>query len=435
MAHNRGIGIPDALISHYGHTVNGKAPGALFSPGDGLGADDLLDALQRSAGDPRRSRALVISLPFCPVRCLNCDNDAVITHDRRRIDQYLGRMAREMKMLVDAVGYRPRLQQLHQAGGSPNYLDELQLAALMSVVQEHFLIDDATDMSLDANPKRTSATQLQLLRGLGFDRISFGIRELDAAVQLAIGRTSSPEMVRDVFETARDAGFTTIGTDIVYGLPCQTSDGIRRTLDVLLSLAPDRIACYPFSRHAASRVHQSALAHCMMPSLADKMALFNDVVEALSDDYEWIGIDSFALPDDDLSRAQAENRLHRSWLGYSHLPNAETHGMGTSAITDLDNICVQNHTTIEHWSEAIDDNRFAVRGGTRLDPDQRAQRDAVRALMCNQTLTGISALFRDSEVAAAQWDAFEREGLVTITGDSLRMTEAGRYALPHLLTH
>lgn len=429
------ISIPRALLSHYGRVNTHEAQEVLFGPSANIGHAALSHALRSSASDPATPRALCVSLPFCPVRCLNCENDAIITHDGSRIDRYLDGIEQEATLLTETLGFRPRLQQLHLAGGSPNYLQDRQLVRLMAILDDHFIITEDTEHSLDANPKSTSPSQLALLKALGFDRISLSIRDMDPRVQLAIGRTLSFDMIQDVFNSARDVGFRTIDTDILYGLPCQTEDGIQSTIDHIRQLSPDRIACFAFSRRAAASLsHQSALDHCTMPSLADKLAIFNSIVEGLSDDYEWIGLDSFAKPDDELAIAQREKRLHKSWVGYSHLPNVETHGLGTSAVTDLDDICVQNATQLASWAEALSNDEFPVRGGTLLGNNHRAQRDAIRALMCNMELHDYSALFDDDEWMEETWDKLAEQGLLTIDSGVMRISEEGRFVLPQILS-
>jgi oxygen-independent coproporphyrinogen-3 oxidase len=434
MTLNSEQGVPRALLRHYCRIGTHTAPPALFDATGTIGHQAFRQAL-RSEPDADARRALHISLPFCPVRCLNCENDSIITHDGRKIDRYIDDIEREAELLVETLGFRPRLQQLHLGGGSPNYLVDRQLVRLMGIVDEHFVVDDETEQSLDANPKRTSLSQLNLLRGLGFDRISLSIRDLDPSVQLAIGRTLSVDMIRDVFDNARDAGFRTVGTDIMYGLPCQTTDGINRTLDALLALSPDRIACYAFSRKAAARAHQSALDHCTMPSIADKLAIFNSIVEGLAGEYAWIGLDSFAKHQDELSVAQAEKRLFKSWIGYSPLPNAQAHGLGVGAISDLDEICVQNHADVGQWSDALSHDEFPIRSGTPLGHHHRAQRDAIRALMCNMELHDYAALFDDSQWPEGTWKNYAQEGIVTIDDGVMRVTNEGRFMLPQLLAH
>ncbi len=433
MPANSNLDVPNALISRYSHIGSGDVNDALFCPQNGVDQKQYRKALSESDDAANTPGSLYVHLPFCPVRCLNCDNNAVITHDTAPVDRYLDTLEHELHLVTDTTGTARPLQQLHLGGGSPNYLNDRQLVRLMAIVDEHFCIDDDTELSMDANPRRSSPSQLALLRSLGFERVFFGIRELDPQVQLAIGRTTSPDMVRDVFETAREAGFRTIGVDVMYGLPCQTEDGLKRTLDNLLALSPDRIACVSFTRKAAQRVHQTAIDRCAVPSLADKLVLFNALVQGLTGDYDWIGLDNFAKPDDELAKAQAEHRLHRSWLGYSHLPPTDLFGIGTNAISDFKDLCVQNHLTLEPWHESVGEGAFPIRGGIRLSTEQRQQRDAIRELMCNMELKDYSALMDRDESVEATWTGYAEDGLLSITSESMRLTHEGRYLLPHLL--
>lgn len=425
--------VSQALMNHYSRIGTVKAEAVLFDPGNGVKHTDLEDAIRQQDASAAKPRALHVKLPFCPVRCLHCDNDTVITHDPSRIDRYLDGLENEIALLTRTIGTKPYLQQLHLGGGSPNYLSDTQLVRLMGMVDDHFSMDDDTQASLEANPRTTSPSQLSLLYGLGFDQIKFSLGDLDPAVQLAIGKSMSVDMVRDVFDTARDVGFTSITTDILYGLPCQTSTGIRRTLDSILSLSPDRVACSAFSRRAATRAHQSGIDHCTMPSLADKMALFNAIVEELSGDYKWIGLDSFAKTDDALTFAQAENRLFKSYIGYSDKPTPDIHGVGTSAISDLEQICAQNHVDQTPWQQAIAADELPVRGGIQLSESHRAQRNALRALICNMELDDYAPLINGDEQAEETWGRYARDGLVEITAGAMKVTNEGRYLLPHIL--
>jgi len=427
------LDVPNALISQYGRIGSGKDNDVLFCRANGVSQDEYRQALTDSNDATSAPRSLYVHLPFCPVRCLNCDNNSVITHDTAPVDRYLDTLERELQLITLSTGVARPLRQLHLGGGSPNYLNDRQLVRLMAIVDEHFCIDDDTELSMDANPRRSSPSQLALMRSLGFERVFFGIRELDPKVQLAIGRTTSPDMVRDVFETAREAGFRTIGVDVMYGLPCQTEDGLKRTIDSLLALAPDRIACVAFTRKAAERIHQTAIDRCAVPSLADKLVLFNALVQGLKGDYEWIGLDNFAKSEDELAIAQTEHRLHRSWLGYSHLPPTDLFGIGANAISDFGDLCVQNHLTPDPWHESVAEGAFPIRGGIRLSTQQRLQRDAIRDLMCNMELEDYSPLMGCDESVEATWTGYAEDGLLSITSESMRLTHQGRYLLPHLL--
>lgn len=426
--------IPNRLISRYSHIGSSRANDDLFGPTNAISQQDFREALDTRIDAGKSTSSFYVHLPFCPVRCLNCDNNAVITHEAAPIDRYLDSLERELTMVSQTAGNSRPLQQIHLGGGSPNYLNDRQLVRLMAMIDDCFNIDDNTEMSLDANPKRTSPSQLALLGNLGFDRIHFGLRDLDPKVQLAIGRTTSKEMIRDVFETAREAGFSTIGVDMMYGLPCQTEDGLKRSVEELIALLPDRIACTAYSRRTLDRNHQVAIDQCTMPSLADKLSLFNALVDGFSTDYDWIGLDNFARHDDELSKAQAERRLHRTWLGYSHLPPTDLFGFGTNAVTDLRAICVQNHLQPKQWHEAIGSGDFPIRGGVHLRAEHRLKRNAIRGLMCNMEIEDYSALMGSDEATERTWAGYATDGLLSITPEAMRLTPQGRYLLPHLLS-
>lgn len=423
--------IPSLLVSRHGRIGRSMPDDNLFRPGS---LDhDAYAAILRREGHLDDVASLYVHLPFCPVRCLDCESNSVITHNRRQIDEYLDALERELHLLGAALGQTIRLQQLHLGGGSPNYLDERQLVRLMAMIDDTFERDETTDCSLDANVRHSSPSQFVMLNSLGFSRIFFGIRDVNPSVQFAIGRNASVDMIRDVFDTARDCGFATVGTDILYGLPCQTSSGIESTIEVLRKLSPDRISCNAFSRHASERAHQNAIDNCRVPSLADKLAQFNTIVRGLSDDYEWIGLDNFSRHDDELATAQANRTLKRDWLGYSHLPECRQFGIGTNAITDVNAGCMQNLVEIDKWKEALHHNRMPISGAVLLDGRQRQQQAAIKQLMCNGELQDFSDLFDDPDNLDDAWAGLTRTGLLELRDATVRLTDQGRYLLPHLL--
>jgi oxygen-independent coproporphyrinogen-3 oxidase len=424
--------LPRVIIGRYSQIGSATRNDCVFGQRTEVSAEHYREALVASASKPGR-KALYVHLPFCPVRCLDCNSNTVVTHNRKHIDDYLDHLSRELDLLTRATGPRIELQQLHLGGGSPNYLSESQLLRLMGMIDDAFVRDEQTFGSLSANPRRTSPSQLALLTALGFDSISFGLRDLDLSVQAALGRRTSFSTLADVFQLARDTGFATVGTDILYGVPCQTTDGIRRTVDRLLELSPDHIACNAFNRHANERPHQSAIDQCRVPSLADKLAQFNCIVQLLSHDYEWIGLDNFAKPGHVLAEAQAENRLSKNWIGYSHMPATDLYGIGTNAISDVEGICVQNQLEIDPWQSALLQNELPIRGGLSLTDEDRRYRHEIQHLVCNGELGDDAQLFDHLEDPSSSWSHFVRDGLLTVTSDKVRLSDQGRFLLPHLL--
>jgi len=402
----------------------------LSAAGREIEASDYADALRLARADVDNDLSLYVHLPFCPSRCLTCDHDTSVSHDNRQIDSYLDAIEREAELVTEHFGSGRRLQQLHLGGGTPNYLTELQLVRLLDIIERHFDIDGATETSLEANAHRASMAQLSLLHGLGFRSLNLELRDLDAHVQEALGRRQSLPVVRDVIETARSIGFERVSADLVYGLPRQTTDSIRETIDKLIGLEPDRIACYTYSRRPDSYQHQHAVDQAQMPSLADKVAIFSRIVDGLHGaGYDWVGLDCFARSDDPITRAHKAGSLHRNWIGYTDQPGRNLLGLGSSATTDLSTICVRNQSSIERWRGALESGQLPVERGTRLTAAQRQRRQVLSDLMCNLHVSQNPFLDDDEDNTLR---CLEADGFVEISNEGVAITETGRYALHQL---
>ncbi len=373
--------------------------------------------------------SIYVHLPFCPSRCLSCDHETTVTHDSSVIDRYLDSLDREVTQVTDRIGRKRHALQVHLGGGTPNYLSDPQLARLAEILETHFTNDAETETSLEASPTRSSWTQLALLRGLGFRRINFEVRDLDKEVQMALGRSNSQSILQDVFDNAHAAGFETVSMDLVYGLPNQTLASIRRTISQIVELQPDRVACFAYSRRPEAFIHQRAINPASLPSLGDRLAMFNAVVEAMTaSGYAWIGLDSFVKRGDSLATAQATQSLHRSRIGYTLHEHADLLGFGTSAISEVGGLCVQNHPEILPWAAAVSNNIFPFRKGVQWSREQRNQRNALTDLMCNLELPNTEELTRDNGALGN----LAEDGLVDISEQRITVTPQGRFVLHQL---
>ena len=407
-----------------------RARNRIVHESDRITATEYRDALER--GDASASITLQIHLPFCAVRCLSCRSNVTITHEPAVIDRYLDSLEREIALVVDRIGQGQRVGRLHVGGGSPNYLSDLQLVRLMSILEDAFTLDPDTDMSLDANARHTSATQLSLLRGLGFTRITFPLGDLDPMVQLSIGRIQSFEMLREVYDTVRSAGFETISTELLYGLPGQTTQSMRRTVKLLALLAPDRIGCQAFQRQPDRFPHQLGLDASHVPSVADKLALLNVVVDELGDDdYAWIGMDCFTRREDPFAQAQQQLRLKHDWLGYTLHDNDRMFGFGTNSVSEVGQVCVQNHLEIDNWNGALSAGLLPIRDGIRLSTAEQRYRGVLTDLMCNLESNDCTPLFENEDDSRRIGDYRDR-GLLEIDGSRIAITPQGRYLLPQI---
>lgn len=425
--------IPRELIERFEQT----APAATAFPpavnGHRLTASQYGESLRGLRDLNQEPVGLYVHIPFCPVRCLYCACHTTVTHDAEKIDQYLDDLAREMDLVADGLGRGRALSHLHLGGGTPNYLSDSQLIRLIDLVEAHFRLDAGTVTSIECNPKRASAGQLELLRALGFRHLSLGIQELDPAVQRAIGRINSPDLIRDVCATARAAGFEGITLDLVYGLPNQSEAGFRQTLEQVVTIAPDRVRCYSYSHQPVSRPHQHAIDPTSLPTPAEKLALLHQAVRAFTDSgYRWIGVDCFAREGDTLAEAQLTRRLCHTGIGYTSTPIKHLVACGVSSLGEVDGAFVQNETGIGPWRQALAEGRFPISWGHKMSESDRRRRDALRHLMCHLELP--ASLARGLEEDYERLGRYAEVGLMEVGPDRLRVTPRGRYFLRSLCT-
>lgn len=413
--------------SHLGSLDSGKRAGANISSleyAQVLHQPELL-----ALGNP----AVYVHLPFCASRCLSCSSNTTVTHDSQDVDRYLDNLSHEMELATQQMGMGRTLAQLHLGGGTPNYLTEPQLMRLMDIIEQHFVLDGSTAMSLDASPRRSSWTQLELLKGLGFQHINFDVRDLNPAVQSALGRSDSFYMLQDVFNTVRESGLQTISMDLVYGLPQQSMASIEASLKQIKELAPDRVACHSYSRKPDSFAHQRAIDSASLPSLSDRLIMFNSIVDHMQDEgYTWVGLDYFAKSDDSLAIAQDEHTLHRNWIGYNMHGSPNLLGFGTNAISETSSgVCTQNHLQIPEWQAAVGRNELPIRGGVILSEKERQHRQAVSGLLCNMELGDYAALLG---IGGDQGSLkhLEEDGVIQVHDGKATITAQGRYTLHHI---
>lgn len=426
--------IPRELIEHYDQADNEVIPcGPSSSGGQRLSSEQYAASLRAVAGRPEEAVALYAHLPFCPVRCLYCACHTTITHAAERIDRYLDTLERELDLVTDQLGTGRPLAQLHLGGGTPNYLSDSQLIRLMEMLTQRFRVGSDTATDIECNPRRASAGQLELLKGLGFKHISFGIQDLDVRVQHAIGRVNSLSMVRDVCATARDIGFDSISLDLIYGLPNQTPKGFDSTLARIIEINPDRVRLFSYSHRPATFPHQHAISAGNLPGPEERLALLHTAVRCFTESgYNWIGVDTFVRDGDELADAQAAGTLRHNCLGYTCMPIQHMLAFGTSSLGEVDGHYVQNEYAIDGWRRAIEAGQYPIRWGYRLSAADRRRHQAIQHLMCNLEVP--------ASMAAGLGEDYERLirnaelGLVEVQGGVIKVTPSGRYFLRSLCT-
>ena len=387
-------------------------------------AAKLAEAAREGACSPL---SLYFHLPFCRHMCAFCGCNVVVTRDSTKADEYLTHLEQELALAAEQLGKRRQISQLHLGGGTPTFLREDQLARLWRAIGAHFVVKSDAELAVEVNPVVTSTRQLALLRSFGFNRLSMGVQDFDRDVQEAIERNQSFELTAGMVADARRIGFRGINLDLVYGLPLQTQTKWERTLRRIAEIRPDRIAVYSFAYVPDLKPHQKRLPIEQLPHGEAKLSLFRAAYNAfVNAGYRPIGMDHFALPDDELSIAQDARTLWRNFQGYTIKSATDVIAFGITGISDVQGAYAQNVRPLPQYYRAISGGRFATVRGALLSDDDRRRRSVITDLMCNFWVDlGVDGLdyFQPELEDLLQ---LEQEGLLTVRGSEVELTSLGR---------
>ncbi len=403
---------------------------------DGFGPRDYRARLARAAERADEPLSLYAHLPFCESRCSFCACTVLITRNRAVGEKYLGYLLREIDLVAPLLGERRRVAQLHWGGGTPTFFDPAQVRRLFAAFRARFELLPDAEVALEVDPRVTGTDHMETLRELGFNRVSMGVQDFDGAVQEAIHRIQPLEATRDLVELARRLGFRSVNLDLVYGLPRQSEAGFLRTLESVVALRPDRLAVYSFAVVPWLKRNQRLLRMEELPPPDVKLRLFGHAREVLlRAGYRAIGMDHFALPGDELSRAAAARVLHRNFMGYTTRPAPDMIGFGMSAIGEAGGAFVQNHKSLTRYYEHLDAGELPVERGLALEPDDERRRAVILSLMCNFHVDAaawearfgepFAACFRRELAELAADDGPVAHGFVEVRPDGIEVTAAG----------
>lgn len=400
-----------------------------------VGPFDLLHAL-RDSRKALRPLSLYLHVPFCANICYYCACNKVITKDRGRTQPYLRELQHEMTIVGRHLDEQQVVEQLHIGGGTPTFLNHDELRQLMGQLREHFhlLNDDSGDYSIEIDPREADWSTMGLLRELGFNRVSLGVQDLDPAVQRAVNRLQSLEETRAIVEAARTLQFRSVNIDLIYGLPLQTPENFARTVEAIIALQPDRLSLFNYAHLPERFMPQRRISTSELPSAADKLAMLQASIGQLgAAGYRYIGMDHFALPDDELASAQEDGSLQRNFQGYTTHGHCDLIGLGVSAISQIGDLYCQNSSDIGNYQQQLASGQLATQRGLHCHADDRLRRAVIQQLICHFRLdfTAVEKEFAIDfrSYFDESWPQLQRmaqDGLIALGERGIEVLPAGR---------
>lgn len=397
------------------------------------------DFLQAAGRYPQRPLSLYLHIPFCHRLCYFCGCNKQITRQGHKADQYLDTL--EAEILKRAPLFRDRtVTQMHWGGGTPTFLNAAQVSRLTACLKANFYFSPDAEISLELDPREIELDMLDHLKQEGFNRLSMGVQDFNKQVQKLVNREQDEDFIFALMARAKALGFVSGNIDLIYGLPKQTPESFAYTLQKVLELRPDRLSVFNYAHMPELFAAQRKIKAADLPDAVQKLAILQQSITTLTEGgYQFIGMDHFALPEDELAIAQREGVLHRNFQGYTTQGNTDLLGLGVSAISMIGDTYAQNHKVLNQWHQSVSEQGTGLWRGVSLDTDDCLRREVIKALICQFSL--------DIRQTEQQWGIdfsdyfsedlqlltpFIRDGMVIREGDCLRVTARGRLLIRNI---
>ncbi|KFX18342.1 oxygen-independent coproporphyrinogen III oxidase [Pectobacterium betavasculorum] len=388
---------------------------------------------------PQRPLSLYIHIPFCHRLCYFCGCNKLVTRQQHKADEYLDVLELEIRQRAPLFAGRT-VTQLHWGGGTPTYLNKVQISRLMSLLRELFSFSEQAELSLEVDPREIELDVLDHLRVEGFNRLSMGVQDFNKDVQKLVNREQDEDFIFALIERAKALGFTSTNIDLIYGLPKQTPESFAFTLQRVAELNPHRLSVFNYAHLPSLFAAQRKIKEADLPSAEQKLDILQQTIGSLTQSgYQFIGMDHFARPDDELAVAQREGKLHRNFQGYTTQGDSDLLGMGVSAISMIGDSYAQNQKELKQYYAQVKDKGNGLWRGLQLTRDDCLRRDVIKTLICNFQLSYAPI---EAEYAIDFKTYFEQDlallaplvadGLVDSQEDALVVTPKGRLLIRNI---
>ncbi|ELX8380138.1 oxygen-independent coproporphyrinogen III oxidase [Providencia vermicola] len=388
---------------------------------------------------PENPLSLYVHIPFCHKLCYFCGCNKLVTRQKHKADEYLQVIEKEIIQRAALLKNRT-VTQMHWGGGTPTYLDKAQVSHLVALLKKHFHFSNDVEMSIEVDPREIELDMIDHLRSEGFNRLSMGVQDFNKEVQVLVNREQDEDFIFALINRAKETGFTSTSIDLIYGLPKQTPESFAFTLQKVIELSPDRLSVFNYAHLPNLFAAQRKIKDDDLPSAEQKLDILQETIATLtSQGYQFIGMDHFAKPQDELAIAQREGVLHRNFQGYTTQGNCDLLGLGVSAISMLGDSYAQNQKDLKTYYAQVEEQGHALWRGLVLTDDDCLRRDVIKTLICNfqlqyaqiESLYPINFKEYFSEDLALLKPMAE-DGLVEITNTAIKVSPQGRLLIRNI---
>lgn len=332
---------------------------------------------------PQRPLSLYIHIPFCHKLCYFCGCNKLVTRQTHKVTRYLDIL--DIEITKQAELFKDRIvTQMHWGGGTPTFLTDDEISRLITSIKQHFNFAQDAELSIEIDPREISPQTIDHLAKLGFNRLSMGIQDFNHEIQNLINREQDENLIRSLITQARKNHFRSISLDLIYGLPKQTVESFTETLNKVIDISPDRLSVFNYAHLPSRFAAQRKIKDHDLPDANQKLNILQTSIEKLTQaGYQFIGMDHFAKPTDELAIAQQQNKLHRNFQGYTTKGDADLVGLGVSAISMLGDSYAQNQKDLKSYQTLVEQKGHGLWKGFTLNQDDKIRRDVIKQLICH----------------------------------------------------
>ena len=403
-----------------------------------LTPEDIIPFLKNST----KPLSLYFHLPFCKSACYFCGCNVVYTSKADKRTRYIEYLKKELKILSKYLDTNRMVRQLHFGGGTPTFFTPEELEKIYSLIYSYFKnFEKDAEISVEIDPRFFSKEHMDVMKKYGVNRISFGVQDFNEETQKAVNRIQPFDLTKQAVDIARNAGINSINIDLIYGLPYQSLESFKKTLELVKKLNPDRVAVFNYAHVPWMKKGMRKIDETTLPSPEEKLKIFKYVIDFFENNgYKMVGMDHFAKPEDELFRAIEKGELHRNFQGYTTKGGADLIGIGLTSISETDDAYFQNYKDLKSYEAAIDAGKLPTFRGVILNEEDKIRKYIIMEMMANFSFDikrfeekfGIN--FKEKfKNELSELQEFIDEGLVEITDDKIKVNKTGSLLIRNIV--